>query len=637
MKKTIMLMSAMFFGLISNVSASSAVGDSIVNLKDVVVTATRTPKLLKDVPYVTKVITARDIQKVDVNTIEDLLKSLLPGVEFSYSMNQQTNLNMQGFGGNAVLFLVDGERLAGETLDNVDYDRLTLNNVERIEIVKGAASSLYGSNAVGGVVNIITKKQVEKLTTNAYARWSAYNSQRYGGSLGFKAGAFTSLFDVQYNTVGDITMPREGDFSKVYANHAWNLNEKLTWKPVSKLLLTGKLGYFFRERIVSKDSHDRYRDLNASLKGDYAISKADKLQMVYSFDEYDKSDYATYTAKDVRDYCNTQNILRAIYSHQFTDVGTFILGGDLMRDYLKSYQFADNGSERQYTTDVFAQYDWNLTDRWNVIGGLRFDYFSKSNNQNLSAKLGLMYKLNNWRFRASYAGGFRAPSLKEMYMNYNMANVFMIYGNEDLMAERSNNFQLSGEYARKNYSFTASGFYNHFDHRITTSWNRVLNGMKYINMNELQIYGVDLNAMARYVCGISASLSYVYTHEHIQSGEPLTTSTRPHTAVVLLSYDHEWKKWGMNVSLTGRYLSSLKTEEYTSATSYEETERVKYPGYQIWKLTAIGNFHRGVKLTFSLDNLFHYIPSYYYNNSPATCGTVFSTGISFDIDKLLKI
>jgi outer membrane receptor for ferrienterochelin and colicins len=64
---------------------------------------------------------------------------------------------------------------------------------------------------------------------------------------------------------------------------------------------------------------------------------------------------------------------------------------------------------------------------------------------------------------------------------------------------------------------------------------------------------------------------------------------------------------------------------------------VRYPGYQIWKLTAIGNLHRGVKVTFSLDNLFNYVPDYYYSNSPAIRGTVFSAGISLDIDKLIKI
>ena len=104
-------------------------------LNQVVVTATRTPKLLKDVPIVTRVISEADIKQVDATHIGDLLQSELPGIEFSYSMNQQVSLNMSGFGGNSVLFLVDGERLAGETLDNVDYSRMNMDNVGSIEIV----------------------------------------------------------------------------------------------------------------------------------------------------------------------------------------------------------------------------------------------------------------------------------------------------------------------------------------------------------------------------------------------------------------------------------------------------------------------------------------------------------------------
>ena len=145
--------------------------EDAVNMETIVVTGTRTPKLLKDVPIVTRVITADEIKKVDATHIGDLLQAELPGIEFSYSMDQQVSLNMQGFGGNAILFLVDGERLAGETLDNIDYNRLNMDNVERIEIVKGAASSLYGSNAVGGVVNIISKVTAGPWTVNLNGRY----------------------------------------------------------------------------------------------------------------------------------------------------------------------------------------------------------------------------------------------------------------------------------------------------------------------------------------------------------------------------------------------------------------------------------------------------------------------------------
>ena len=113
--------------------------DTIV-LSQVVVTGTRTPKMLADAPVATRVITSKDIERTDATDIQDLLTQELPGVEFSYAMNQQTHLNFSGFGGQSILFLVDGERLAGETMDDVDFSRLLMAGVERIEIVKGAAS-----------------------------------------------------------------------------------------------------------------------------------------------------------------------------------------------------------------------------------------------------------------------------------------------------------------------------------------------------------------------------------------------------------------------------------------------------------------------------------------------------------------
>ena len=135
--------------------------DSMYYLNDVVVTGTRTPKLLKDAPIQTRLITSADIEKADATNAEDLLQQEMPGVEFSYAMNQLKHMNLCGFGGQGILFLVDGERLAGETMDDVDFTRLNMANVERIEIVKGAASALYGSNAGGGVINIITKEGTE--------------------------------------------------------------------------------------------------------------------------------------------------------------------------------------------------------------------------------------------------------------------------------------------------------------------------------------------------------------------------------------------------------------------------------------------------------------------------------------------
>ena len=612
------------------------IGDSTETISEVVVTATRTPKLLKDVPYVTKVFTADDIRKADATNIQDLLTTIMPGVEFTFAMNQQTTLNMAGFGGNAVLFLIDGERIAGETMDNPDYNRLTLEDVERIEVVKGAASSLYGSNAVGGVVNIITRKPHDRFLANVFAHWGAYSSQKYGSVIGFTQPKISSLTTLQFTRVNDMDLKQQGDISKVFGNHTWNIKEKLIWKPTKRLEMTAKTSYFFRERYASQDSHDRYRDLTASLKGVYKLTKADNFELTYLFDEYDKSDLNLQSRKDIRDYNNTQNSVRAMYNHTFAGIGTLTAGADYMRDYLMSYQFAGDQSHIQNSADGFIQFDWDPSAHWNLIGGLRYDYFSASSKSRLSAKIGVMYKLNGWRFRTSYAGGFRAPSLKELFMHFNMANVFTIYGNKNLKPENSDNFQISAEYTRRNYSFSANAFHNIFRNRISTAWNTALNGMNYLNTAKVSITGLDINAQTRFLCGIGLTASYVYTHENIPMGQPYTSSTRPHSAVLRADYDHNFRTWGFNVALTGRYLSKLSIDQYTSATSYTQTQRVTYPDYQIWKLTAMGRLNRGVRLTMTVDNIFNYKPSYYYINSPTTTGAILSCGLSVDIDKLIK-
>lgn len=246
--------------------------EDLMNLETVVVTGTRTPRLLKNTPILTRVIMKEDIERVDALNIGDLLEAEIPGIEFSYAMDQQVTLNMQGFGGNSVLFLIDGERLAGETLDNIDYNRLNLDNVERVEIIKGAASSLYGSNAVGGVVNIISKGATEPWSVNLNARYGAHNEQRYGGSAGFNINnRLNSLTSVQYTSIDSYDMRNDGDYTTFYGGYNYSIKERLEYEPVKGLRLIGRAGYFFRERNMQEDARDRYRDFSGGLKGMWDI------------------------------------------------------------------------------------------------------------------------------------------------------------------------------------------------------------------------------------------------------------------------------------------------------------------------------------------------------------------------------
>lgn len=612
--------------------------EDYMNLETVVVTGTRTPRLLKNSPILTRVITGLDIERVDALNIGDLLEAELPGIEFSYAMDQQVTLNMQGFGGNSVLFLVDGERIAGETLDNIDYNRLSLDNVQRVEIIKGAASSLYGSNAVGGVVNLISAGATEPWSVNVNARYGAHNEQRYGGSAGFLSDKFNSLTNFQYYSIDSYSMPGDGDYSTFYGGYNWSIKERLQYEPVHGLVFTARAGYFFRERDLQSYTRDRYRDFSGGIKGEWNINGRNRLELSYGFDQYDKSDFLLFNSTDVRDYSNVQHTLRAVHTYDLTADGknTMIIGGDYMRDYLMSYQFEDNGHYIQHTADVFAQVEANIKEHWNIIGGLRYDFFSQKRLSHFSPKLSIMYRTGGWSFRGAYSEGFRAPTLKEMYMSFDMASIFMIYGNPDLSPESSENLSLSAEYNWKYLSASVAGFYNFVDNRITTVWNEELGGMVYTNMNSMQVRGVDVSVSTRLPFGLGARLAYTFTDEAVRPGEPLLSQTRPHSATVRVEYGRSWKNYGFNVALGGRILSEVTTEVYTSSTDYEDTELQTYPAYTIWKLTVSQDIWKGIRLNVIIDNLFNYRPDYYYSSTPSTTGTTFAVALSVDVEQFFR-
>lgn len=612
-----------------------------LGLETVVVTATRTPKALKDIPVVTRVITAEDIQKVDATNVKDMLQQELPGLEFTYSMGQQV-LNMGGYEGNNILFLVDGERMAGESMDNVDFSRLNLSSIERIEIVKGAASTLYGSSAMGGVINIITKSPSATWAANVNSRYEGATKEwRHGASADFNIGKVNSLTTFQMTDAKALDLGEDSSLP-TYGGKSYNVKERLIWQVTDALKLTGRAGFFFRERESGMVSHERYRDVNDGIRANWCINSLQDLEVAYSFDQYDKSDLNMLTHKDIRDYSNRQHIARALYNSQLSTLNSQLsLGADYMNDYLMTYQFADDHKDRtQNSYDAFMQWDYTPSRHWEVIGGMRYDYFSAAAKGMPTWKLAGMWKSGLHSLRASYASGFRAPSLKELYMDFFMGGIFMIYGNPDLKCETNHNFSLTWEHHgaigdKFKYSTTATGLYNFFNNYITTATviRDGKSGQMYTNIAKQQIVGADLNAQLHHISGLGTKVSYAFVKNIVEKGKPDLTAARPHSLTWRLDYDHQFSpNYGLYVALSGRFLSAVDVTEYTS-TQLDEMTKTHYDGYSIWKLNLSGRFLKGITLNGAVDNLFNYKPKTYYANSPVTLGTTLTVGISIDIDK----
>ncbi len=643
--------------------SAQSIRDSI-ELEPVVVTATHSPKTLKDAPVVTRLITLHDIKIVDATNIQDLLTQEIPGLEFGFAMSQETSLNMSGFGGNAVLFLVDGERMAGETMDNVDYSRMNLDNVGRIEIVKGASSALYGSNAVGGVINIISRENLEPWTANVHSRYNTFGHEwRNGASFSFNTTKWNSQTNFQHTKIDPINLPKpysseeiaqellkkaqglpydesvlndDSNLSRLYGQETYNVKERLTWRATDQLTLTGRGGYFFR--TSERDTHDyHFKGYSGGLKGRYVFRGYGGLEISYAFDQYDKANFLPDgTRTHDHDYSNRQHVIHALFSNQFGK-NNLIVGVDYMNDYLSTYQFVTGTSHSQNNIDGYAQFDWNITEQLNIVGSVRYDYFSASAQKALTERLAVVYKFPWMTFRANYASGFRAPTLKEMYMHFDMGNMgYLLRGNPDLQPEKSNNFNVAIERTNRirnsgfldgRYNFTLMGYCNIFDKRITTIDGGIHEGMEsalYWNDDGITVWGVDASLGHIWDCGLSLKLNYSWMKETGSVYYSDFYQPRSHSMTWRVGYDHRFSRhYAIDAALSGRYLGKPQSGR-------KDVDQ----GYTLWKLMLQHHLWRGIRVNTAIDNLFNFKPKTYYYCAPLTTGTSFSLGLSVDLDRM---
>lgn len=644
-----------------SLSADTTIRDS-VELEPVVVTASLSPKALKDAPVVTRLLTLHDIKIADATNIQDMLTLEMPGLEFGLAMSQETSLNMGGFGGNAVLFLVDGERMAGETMDNVDYNRISLDNVGRIEIVKGASSALYGSNAVGGVVNIISREQLEPWTAHASTRYNTFGHEwRNGAGFSFNTTKWNSQTSFQHTMIDPVDLPKahsseeivielmkkaqglpydesvltdDSNLSRLYGQKTYNVKERLMWRATDQLSLTGRGSYFFR--ASERDTHDyHFHGYSAGLKGNYAWSHDRRLELSYAYDQYDKANYLPDgTRTHDHDYSNRQHVVHALFC-QPLGKNSLLVGADYLHDYLSTYQFVEGANHSQSNIDGYAQFDWNITPRLNVVGSVRYDYFSASAQKALTERLAIVYKQPWMTFRANYASGFRAPTLKEMYMHFDMGNMgYMLRGNPELKPERSHNFNIALERTNRirnsrfldgRYNFTLVGYCNLFDKRITTIDGGLYEGMEsalYWNEDGITVWGVDFSMGHIWDYGLSLRINYSWLHESGNVYFSQFNQPRSHSLTWRLGYEHRFSRhYALDAALSGR----SQGHPQSGRTDVDQ-------GYTIWRLMLQHYLWRGIRVNTAIDNIFNFKPKAYYYCSPLTTGTSFSIGLNVELD-----
>ena len=635
--------------------------EKAIELDDIIVTATRTERNLKNVPIPVQVISQKAIEKMQVKTMQDLLEYELPGVEFTNN-GGHANINMLGFGGKYILFLIDGERMAGETFDNIDYNRIDMDNVEQIEIIKGASSSLYGSNAIGGVINIITQKPNHPFNIEASTRYGSHNEQNY--NLGISSKQKWGSFSINggYKSLDPILLKDRHPLKQEFENGTiieqplketdiagykdYNISPKIRVNIGSKIKIEAKGGFYFKERnpggAAGRKVRDQYYNYYGCIKGMYAISDNQHLSISANIDQYDKFDYFKLLNEDEKKYKNRQDRVGLLYDLMIAKKHSFVAGTEYFSEDLMTFMFENDGSNASrnaQTYSIFAQQDYAINKKLTLVGGLRFDYHSQFKGH-LSPRISAMYKpTNSITIRGGYTGAFRSPTLKELYTNWFHPNGggFQIIGNENMKAEVSNNFNIAAEASFGRTMITAMTQYSIIDNKIDNIWVNK-DTTQYVNMGNVKLWSTEASVSHRFNESFFIKGTYAYVHDDLGK----RSTIRPHTATFRTDYTSQFlKNYNPTLSFSAKFFSAMDTygsqditdTDNTTGISKDVSEeyKVHYNAYTICRLTLAQPLPYNFSLTAGINNLFDNKPKYFSFYSSISSGRTFYIGLKWKL------
>jgi outer membrane receptor for ferrienterochelin and colicins len=250
-----------------------------------------------------------------------------------------------------------------------------------------------------------------------------------------------------------------------------------------------------------------------------------------------------------------------------------------------------------------------------------------------------MYKAKKLTYRANYATGFRSPSLKELYMNWDHLGMFEIVGNEDLKPETNNYFSFATELITKRLNTSVTLYHNRFDNKIElTETNSEL--YEYTNFDYANISGMDVNAKYRILDDLSISGGYTYLLEDYSSKIVRVTAASPHSGNIRLEYKIRKGFYDAIINLNGKFYGAKNFTAgediiYNGEEIYAEFP-INYTAYSMWKISITQRLFNSVNAVFIVDNLLNNtsnVVSYSSNLSP---GRRFSIGLDINLDRLYQ-
>ena len=552
----------------------------VFNIETFVVTASCTPQKADNSIYEIKVISKKDIESKGANNLTDLLNSEL-NMRISNDGALGASVSLQGLSGEHLKILVDGVPVVGRKNGNIDLSQINLNNVDHIEVIEGPMSVVYGSNALAGVINIITTENKNSSITssinNYYETVGVYNidadfSYRKKKNYVFVA-AGRNFFD-GYTTTPELRSmmwkpKRQYNGNIDYSYTGLHQTIKLSASIFDELLQDkGNLLAPYYETAFDQYFHT----VRSSIRGDYVNKLPDSKQITIlaSYSNYDWSKSTVYKDLTTLEETVTQN--PDLYDT--TIVNSWMSRGIYSRESEKhklNYQMGYDFSSETATGKRILDQSQTIGDYAGFINlkysgvrnfvfqpGLRYGYNTKYT-EPLVYSFNALFSHNKTNFRASFAKGFRSPSIKELYLDFHDVN-HNINGNQDLKAEYSQNIGISANtnFTKKNSTFSLKGslFYNHIDNIITLAM-LPSGAYTYTNLETYITKGFDLGFKYNFYPRLTFNSGWAYTGILNSISQEISSSQFLYSSSVTMSVEYQFTKPKITTAIYYKYNGKL--------------------------------------------------------------------------------
>lgn len=636
-----------------------------VILNETIVSATRSKRQLSSLPLAAQIISKKEINQTNTIRLNDILNEQT-GLITVQDYGGGQGIQLQGMDSQYILIMIDGVPIVGRSAGTLDLSRISVGNIDQIEIVKGASSSLYGNEALGGVINIITENPENGFHTNIDYRVGSFNKHDLNTKINFKKNKFGVLAFINRLSSDGYDLIKGDPLNTVepFENHT--LNVKLTYEPTKKntLLISSRYYKQLQKNVAAENltGESKINEWNTLLKLDHKFDEKWNGYFELYTTRYLAKEYLNNDSGNLNSESNFNQLLLKPEVRLYYNINkhSIIGGAGITHEALDRTDFL--GKPVFNAPYIYIQYDGYISRKLKAIIGGRFDNHSEYESQ-FSPKAALKYNINNnVAVKGSIGMGFKAPDFRQLYFDFTNATVgYTVLGynavnkrisqlnsegqityigfnqsdyNNKLKAENSISYNIGFDYIPTNkLKFSINLFRNDIsnliDTRVIARKSNGQNVFSYYNVNEVYTQGIELDGIWEINDKLSLSAGYQLLGARDKEAEEAFKNNRvfarinPSSPAFLLKEKdyfglfnrsthminfklfYNIPELGLNANLRSTYRSKYGIFD-SNANAYLDNYDDFISGYSIWDFAINLMVLKHHKMGFGIENFFNF-------------------------------